>query len=178
MSGCVETVADRAVASARDSRWHVLQTKTRQEKALAATLDAAGVSHFLPLTPRVRYHGGRRRIVQAPLFSSYLFVWGPNEAAYFAMRTKRVARFVDVPDQGRLDEELQHLRAALERGGQLDPYPFLTRGRRVRVRAGPFQGVEGLVEERTDADRLVLQIQTLGQATSLEIDADLLEPIE
>jgi len=178
MSGEAECVIQRPVESATGCRWRVLQTKARQEKALSAALQATGVSHFLPLTPRVRYHGGRRRIVHEPLFASYLFLWGPIDDAYFAVRTKRVARMIEAPDQRRLDDELRQIRSALEQGGVLDPYPFLTQGRPVRVRAGPFQGVEGLVEERTGADRLVLQVHTLGRATSLEIDADLLEPID
>jgi hypothetical protein len=40
-----------------------------------------------------------------------------------------------------------------------------------------LKDVEGIVEQRRFPNRLVLQIQTLGQATSLEVDADLLEPV-
>lgn len=159
-------------------RWHVLQTRARQEKALSATLRAAGVPHFLPLIDRVRYHGGRRRIVREPLFSSYIFVWGANEAAYFAIETKRVVRSVPAQDQDRLAHEIEQIRRALAGGGELDPHAYLRRGRWVRVTAGPFQGLEGLVEDRPRPERLVLQIRTLGRAASLEIDADLLEPAD
>jgi len=38
--------------------------------------------------------------------------------------------------------------------------------------------LEGVVEQRGRADRLILQIHALGRATSLEIDAGLLEPVE
>jgi len=159
-------------------RWHVLQTRARQEKALARTLGAAGVQHFLPLVSRVRYHGGRRRVVREPLFASYMFLWGPNEAAYFAIETRRVVRSVPVPDQARLEHELEQIRAALALGVGLDAYRGLARGRRVRVTAGPFQGLEGMVEDRARPGRLVLWVHTLGRGASLEIDADLLEPAD
>lgn len=161
-----------------DERWHVLHTKSRQEKTVAEVLDAAGVRCYLPLLKKIAYHGGRRRAVELPLFSSYVFLWGPLEAAYFAIQTKRVVRTIPVPDQKRFDRELGQIRLALEGGAELDPYPYLQRGRHVRVRSGPFQGLEGLVEERLRQDRLILQVQTLGQATSLEIDASLLEIAE
>jgi transcription antitermination factor NusG len=48
----------------------------------------------------------------------------------------------------------------------------------VRVTAGPFKGIEGLVEERRSPDRLILQIHTLGRATALEIDPSILEPLD
>ena len=44
--------------------------------------------------------------------------------------------------------------------------------------AGPFRDIEGMIENRAKPDRLVLQIAALGRATSLEIDAGLLEPVE
>lgn len=159
-------------------RWHVLHTRSRQEKALAEVLDAAGIAYFLPSVRKVAYHGGRKRAVELPLFSSYLFLWGPLDAAYFAVSTKRVVRTIPVADQARLDHELAQIRLALAGGAELDPYPFLRRGRVVRVRSGPLQGVEGLVEERLKRDRLVLQVRTLGRATALEIDASLLEPAD
>ena len=44
--------------------------------------------------------------------------------------------------------------------------------------AGPFKGIEGVIEDRRSRDRLILQIYTLGRATALEIDPSLLEPLD
>ncbi len=158
--------------------WQVLHTRARQEKALARTLEAAGIDHYLPLTPRSSIRGGRKRIVQEPLFASYLFMYGATEAGYFAVATKRVSNVIRVTDQGRFVQELQQIRIALENRAELSPSRYLEVGRRVRVVDGPFRGIEGLIEDRSKIDRLVLQIAALGRATSLEIDADLLEPVE
>jgi len=166
------------VAAPAGERWHVLHTRSRQEKVVAQMLGAAGINHYLPLIRKVAYHGGRRRRVELPLFSSYVFLFGPLEAVYFAIESRRVVRSIAAPDQGRLENELQQIRTALSGGAVLDPYPFLTRGRLVRVSSGPFRGLEGLVEERLKQDRLILQVNTLGQAASLEIDAGLLEPVD
>lgn len=90
-----------------DNRWHVLQTRARQEKALARTLAAAGVEHYLPLLKRPRYRGARKRFVEEPLLSSYLFLYGPLEATYLAVATKRVANVIHVADQQRFVGELR-----------------------------------------------------------------------
>ncbi|MHC4429699.1 MAG: transcription termination/antitermination protein NusG, partial [Planctomycetota bacterium] len=161
-----------------ETRWHVLQTRSRQEKALARTLDAAGIEHYLPLTKRPRYRRGRKQFVEEPLFASYLFLHGPVEATYLAVATKRVANVIAVVNQSRLIDELDQIRRALDNGADLSSFGYLKAGRRARVSAGPFRGIEGLIEAWQKVDRLVLQIDALGRATSLEIDAGLLEPVD
>lgn len=160
------------------SRWQVLHTRSRQEKAVAELLDSTGVEVFLPLIRKVRYYGHRQRVAELPLFPSYVFVWGPHDSIFPAIASKRAVGAVRTSDQERLDRELLHLKLALEGKADLDPYPFLEEGRPVRVTAGPFKGIEGLVEERRSPDRLVLQIHTLGRATALEIDPSILEPLD
>lgn len=159
-------------------RWHVLHTKSRQEKALAETLDAMAIACFLPLARQKRYYGRRKIEVDLPLFPGYLFLYGTLEQAYSADRTKRVAHVIPVVDQARLDDELRQIHLAIAGHGQLDPYPYLTRNVRVQVIAGPLKGLRGVVEDRLKRDRLILQVDVLGQATSLEIDGSLLEPID
>jgi len=46
------------------------------------------------------------------------------------------------------------------------------------VIAGPLMGLEGIVVQTRGNMRLVLQIDMLGQAASVEIDVDMVEPIE
>jgi transcriptional antiterminator RfaH len=158
--------------------WHVLHTKARQEKALARNLDAAGIEHYLPLISRVRFRGPRKIVVREPIFASYLFMRGSIDMTYVAVATKRVAAVIPVTDQALFDRELAQIRLALTRGAELSPYRYLKVGRRVRVTAGPFRDIEGLVEAWRKSNRLVLQVQALGRATSLEIDAGLLEPVD
>ena len=179
---CVEVAAAGSWSDSKPANptplWHVLHTRARQEKALAKALFAAGIEHYLPLVNRVSFRGRQKCIIQEPLFASYLFLHGTIEATYFAIATKRVANAICVTDQQRFVDELKQIRLALDNKAELSPSRYLEVGRRVRVRSGPFSGIEGLIEDRSKTDRLVLQIAALGRATSLEIDADLLELVE
>jgi transcription antitermination factor NusG len=159
-------------------RWHVLQTKSRQEKALTESLLSRGMECFLPLAQVNRTHGGRRVKVELPLFPGYVFLRGSLEEAYEADRTKRVAKIIPVFDQKKLDEELRSLELALKASAVFDPFPYLKRGIRVEVISGPMRGVRGVIEDRLKRDRLVLQVDVLGQATSLEVDGAVLQPLD
>lgn len=158
--------------------WFVLHTRSRQEKILARELDGRQIAYFLPIVRRVRYYGVRRAMVEVPLFPGYLFLRGSLDEAYAADRTHRVAQIIEVGDQARIDWELKNVYLATAGGVDLDPYPFLKKGVRVEVRAGPLRGLQGVVEDATRKDRLVLQVDVLGRASSLEIDGSLLDVLD
>jgi transcription antitermination factor NusG len=159
-------------------RWHILHTKSRQEKALAESLASMGISYFLPLSKLQRTYGHRKEMVELPLFPGYVFLHATLEEAYFADRTKRVAKVIQVVDQATLIKELRQIQLALEAQVPLDPFPYLREGIRVEVRSGPLRGLRGIIEDRLKRDRLILQVETLGRAASLEIDGALLDVVE
>ena len=160
-----------------DFQWHVLHTSSRQEKILSDTLRVMKVPHFLPLVRQTRYYGKRKASIEAPLFPSYVFLFSNLEDAYQADRTGRVARIIPVPDQQELDNELRNLYLALSKNAELDRFPLLKNGVRVEVRSGPFRGLQGVIEDRSQANRLFLKVQMLGTAARMQIDAALLDPL-
>src|SRR5687768_11739103 len=150
--------------------WYVLRTRSRQEKILSQDLSAKNVAHFLPLITCTKYYGGRRARVEVPLFPGYLFLRGSLDDAYAVDRSGRVAQIILVPNQRRLDDELRNIHVALSSNAVLSPYPYLAVGVRVEVREGPFRGLRGVIEDHASKQRLILQVETLGQAVSVEID--------
>ena len=157
--------------------WHVLHTKSRQEKVVAADLAAMGIAHYLPLVRQVRYYGRRKAKVAMPLFPGYVFLRGNLEQVYAADRTKRIANIIAVNAQDQLDWELRNLHLALSKDAELTPFPYLRKGVRVEVRSGPFRGLQGVIEGPAAENRLILQVNLLGRAVSLEIEGALLDPI-
>jgi transcriptional antiterminator NusG len=158
--------------------WFVLHTKSRQEKALADDLANRGVPHFLPLVTKLRIWRKRKIPVEEPLFPGYVFLKGTTDEAYQADRTKRVAHIIPVADQKRLHWELQNLAVALSHKTTLDPYPYLKKGVRVEVTSGPLRGLQGFVEARTSIDKLILAIDMLGRAVSVELHGAQVDTLE
>ena len=94
------------------------------------------------------------------------------------LRTNRVANIIDVMDQQFLVSELSQIEAALRVGAPLVPHDYIKTGQWCRVKAGPLMGIEGIVQEVRQVTRLVLQVNILGQAASMEVDVDMIEPID
>ena len=158
--------------------WWVAHTKSRNEKALARDLINRDINYFLPMSWKVTHRTGRRIRSLLPLFSGYLFFCGNESQRLEVLRTNRVANLIEVKDQEKLLDELLNIEQALWAGAALKPHRYVQAGRRCRVIAGPLVDLQGVVLKTRTVTRLVLQIDMLGQAASVEIDTDLIEPIE
>lgn len=158
--------------------WWVAHTKSRNEKALAHDLIARDVPYFLPMTWNVRRHRQRTIRTLLPLFTGYIFFCGDDDKRVDVLRTNRVANIIDVMDQQFLVSELTQIEAALRMGAPLIPHDYIKTGQWCRVKAGPLMGIEGIVQEVRQVTRLVLQVNILGQAASMEVDIDMIEPID
>jgi transcription antitermination factor NusG len=158
--------------------WYLLRTKSRQEKVIASDLYARGVLHFLPLMLAVRYYGNKKAVVELPLFPGYVFLRGSLDDAYALDRAGRIAQIMPIGDQRKVNWELKNIAFALSHEAEVFQYPYLHKGVRVEVRSGPFRGLQGMVEDRLKRDRLILQVDILGRAVSLEVDGALLDVID
>lgn len=165
------------VKSIRDftGLWWVAHTKSRNEKALAQDLISKDISYFLPMSWKARRRKQRTIRSLLPLFSGYLFFCGNENQRVELLRTNRVANIIEVKDQQKLLDELSQIEQALQTGAPLTPYKYIKTGQHCRVIAGPLADLEGIVIRTQKTARLVLQIDMLGQAASLEVDIDMIE---
>jgi len=168
----VESIHDLA------GQWWVVHTKSRNEKALAHDLIRRNISYFLPMTWNVRRKSRRTIRSLLPLFSGYLFFCGRENDRLELLRTDRVANLIEVKDQQKLLKELQQIEQALRAGVPVTPHKYIKEGQKCRVIAGPLMGLEGVVARTRGAMRLVLQVDMLGQAASVEIDVDMIEIVD
>ncbi len=159
-------------------QWWVVHTRSRNEKALAHDLISKNISYFLPMSWKVSRRSRRTVRSLLPLFSGYLFFCGQEDQRVELLRTNRVANLIEVIDQETLLDELVQIDQALRAGAPLTPHKYIKTGQRCRVISGPLIGMEGIVVRSKNAIRLVLQIDMLGQAASVEIDIDMIEVLD
>lgn len=164
--------------AAEPRRWWALYTKARQEKSVARQLHKWGVPFYLPLVDKQLAYRGRRVTSHLPLFSAYVFLWGSEEERVKSLTTNRLSRVLEVIDQARLVDDLRQVQRLIESKAPLTVEARLKPGQRVRVKSGPFLGIEGVVLQRQKQSRLVLSVSFLQQGVSFEIDDFLLEPLD
>lgn len=161
-----------------EGQWWVVHTRSRNEKALAQDLRSKDISYFLPMSWKVSRKSRRTTRSLLPLFNGYLFFCGKENERVELLKTNRVAHLIEVDNQQKLLDELVQVNQALQSGAPLTPHNYIKTGQRCRVIAGPLMGLEGIVVRSNNAVRLVLQIDILGQAASVEIDVDMIEVLD
>jgi len=127
---------------------------------------------------RVRRRRGRTIRSLLPLFSGYLFFCSDEDERLELLKTNRVANLIEVKNQAKLLGELVQIEHALRTGANLTPYKYIRAGQHCRVIAGPLADLQGIVVKTKNTTRLVLQIDMLGQATSVEIDTEMIEVLD
>ena len=158
--------------------WWVAHTKSRNEKALAQDLIGKDINYFLPMGWKVHRRRGRTIRSLLPLFGGYLFFCGEENERVELLRTNRVANLIEVKDQQKLLAELLQIEQALRAGAPLVPHKYLKAGQLCQVIAGPLANLHGIIVKTKNATRLVLQIDMLGQAASVEMDTDMIEILD
>lgn len=158
--------------------WYALYTRHQHEKIAAGSLLSRGVEVFLPLCEEIRAWSDRRKKLSVPLFPCYVFVRSRLNRRHDILATPGVHDFVSFGRNPAAipQAEMEHLRNAA-RLARIEPHPFLRYGDWVRVKVGPFQGVEGYLVRRKNQARLVLSVEILQKSASVEIDAALTERI-
>ena len=161
-------------------RWYAVHTRSRHEKQVGLFLSEKGVETFLPLVHTLSRRRDRKKYVDIPLFPGYLFVFAEKERLYDVKYTRGVTRIIGtdlgvptpIPDR-----QIQDIKSVMETEVQLDPFPYLKKGRMVRVKSGPLKGLEGILVERKGHYKLVIQIDLLQKGAAAEVYISDIEPI-
>ncbi len=165
------------MATTTNDLWRVAYTKPRHEKSVARELEARGVPFFLPLQRKTSYMRGRRITSLLPVFPSYVFLCVSDDERDIAFKTNRVVSVTDVYDGERLRRELKQIRRLIESDVPITIESQIQPGQRVRVRRGPFAGLEGTVLLRRNEMRLLVSIDFLQRGASFAIEDYMLEPL-
>jgi transcriptional antiterminator NusG len=163
------------------SQWFAVWTRSRQEKTAASMLESLGVSHFLPLRSEVRQWSDRKQVIAMPLFPGYLFVHIERtaESQLSVRKVPGIVKFVG-NHSGPLaipENEVENLRAIATRGNGCSPHPFLRVGDLVRVVRGPFSGIEGIFVRCGAQTRVVVSVEIIQRAVSVEVSGSDVEQI-
>jgi len=159
-----------------EPRWYAVHTNVNQEKQVALQFGQRSIEHHLPLYESERHWKDRRVRLQMPLFPGYLFVRIVLRDRFRVQQMPTVVRLVSfagvpVPVS---ENEIHALQNCLARGQRVEPHPYLQAGRRVRVRRGFLEGLEGIIQRRKNKTRLIVSFELIMRSVSVEIEeADL-----
>ncbi len=163
--------------------WYACFTRARHEKRVRTALAQRGFEAYLPLYPRKRQWKDRKKVVDWPLFPSYVFLRMTLRELHRVLATPGVSTVVRTGEyptpipEAELENVRRFVHALTVSGSEPDPWPFLREGQWVRVVRGPFEGVYGIIRERRGRKRMLVGLEKIGQGFEVDIAAGDLKPV-
>ncbi|MFZ0420443.1 MAG: UpxY family transcription antiterminator [Candidatus Sulfotelmatobacter sp.] len=175
-----QPITDAAISGC-DQTWYAVQTRARHERVVVERFREKGLTTFLPLVTEIRRWSDRKKVLELPLFSCYVFVKivNTNEDRLRVLSTESVFDFVGLPRQGTPipDEQIDAVRTIVEERLNWQSHPFLKIGQRVRIRGGALDGIEGILLDRNGRNSLVISVDLIQRSMAIRIDGYSVVPV-
>jgi transcription termination/antitermination protein NusG len=153
--------------------WYAIWTRSRHEQVVREQLENKGYEAFLPTVPRWSRWKDRKKKVDWPLFPGYCFARFNGHERLPILKCSGVVSIVSF--DGEMvpipDFEIDGIRRVVDSELQFDPCPFIREGTMVEVVHGPLKGIVGRLIRKGAHARLMLAVDLIGQAVSIEVDA-------
>ena len=151
-------------------------TRSRHEQVVREQLERKEIETFLPTINKWSRWKDRRKQIAWPLFPGYCFARFDRfdvAARFGVLRCTGVVNIVSFDGEPApiAPEELENIRRLVDTDLQYDPCPLIHEGMMVEVVHGALKGVVGRLVRKGSHARLVLSVDLIGQAVSVEVDA-------
>ncbi len=155
------------------SHWHAVWTRSRHEQVVCGQLQQKAIESFLPTISRWSRWKDRKKKIDWPLFPGYCFARFPSSTRLDVLKCSGVVTIVSVDGAPAPipDHEIDSIRQLVESDLAYDPCPLIHEGDQVEVTHGPLKGVVGRLIRKNDKARLLLSVDLIGQAVSVDVEA-------
>lgn len=157
--------------------WFVAYTVSKAEKLINTQIQELGIESYLPLQKVKRQWSDRVKLVEVPLFPSYLFVKTTKEKIPQLKSMRGIAWFIAF--QNKLatiqEQEIELIRKVLAGGKEvIVTNNKFNSGQQVMIKEGPFAGLEGILIKEKGKNRFIMELKGLEQSISIDIPTNYL----
>ena len=155
-----------------EEKWYALYTRPRAEKLVFQRLVEEGIETFLPLQKTYRMWSDRKKLVEKPLLSSYVFVKTNKKNFPRVYKTNGVVKFVSFEGQpvSIPQNQIDNLRLLINSDAEIEvSSEKFTPGDNVEVINGSLIGLTGELIKIGSKNRVVVRIDRLDQNLILKI---------
>ncbi len=162
-------------------KWFALYTKPRWEKKVSNVLDAKGVESWCPLKRTEKQWSDRKKIVEEPLFASYVFVHIDDKEKPAVLMTNGIVNFVYHIGKPAVirDKEIEIIkRFLLEKDASISVQSLqsLDQNTRIKVDHGIFMDTTGIVV-KGGKKKVFVKLESLDQVMIVEFPVEHLSPL-
>ena len=160
-------------ATDTELHWFALWTRSRHEQVVRQQLEQKRIDVFLPTVTKWSRWKDRKKKIDWPLFPGYCFARFNAKERMPILKCTGVVNIISFQGEPAPipEHEIDGIRQLVDSELAFDPCPLIREGMMVEVMHGPLKGVVGRLVRKNEKARLVLSVDLIGQAVSVEVDA-------
>lgn len=166
----------------KDVCWYAVYVRSRYEKKVHHYLLEKGLTSYVPLIETVRQWSDRKKKVVEPLIRGYVFVRiNYHKEHIHVFDTDGVVKFIGIGKTPSVisDRDIDWLKRLTHEPDAIgETVHSIPVGRKVRVLAGPFKDMEGVIRKEGREEHLVVYFESIMQGVEVSIVPELLAPID
>ena len=157
--------------------WIAVYTKSRHEQIVVNELNKKNIESYCPMFKERRQWSDRKKWVHFPLFRSYVFANIEINENIYVLQTIGVNKIVKFQEKISIipDQVIDNIKNIIEGGYNVEQTDYFIKGDEVRVVSGPLKGLDGVVLDLRGANKIIIKIEAIQQAFSVEISSGLLK---
>ena len=163
-----------------DARWFAIYTRFKREKTVLRELTQNGIDAYLPLQKVLRQYGRKKKWVELPLFSCYVFVKITKAEYVPVLSTEGVVRFISFSQNliSIPESEILTIQRIVETEIPLTVQPReFEHGDVVEIISGNLTGMRGILKEVHGKNKVLIELAHLGYTLKLELPSTILRKI-
>ena len=163
---------EKFIKKKSENKWYAIYTRPRAEKQVYERLVEAEIETFLPLQKTYRMWSDRKKLVEKPLLSSYVFVKTNNRDFPKVYKTQGVVKFVSFEGTPASipQKQIDNLRLLIDSDAEIEvSSEKFAQGDNVEVIRGSLIGLTGELIKIGSRNRVVVRIDRLDQNLILKI---------
>ena len=162
-------------------KWYALYTKPRWEKKVNLVLNNKGIECWCPLRKTEKQWSDRKKIIEEPLFTSYVFVYIEEADRTKVLMTDGILNFVYYVGKPAVirNEEIDLIKKYLsetEAKVTVQSLSSLDENTRIKVNHGVFMDTTGTVI-KGGKKKVYVKLESLDQVMIVEFPIEYLSPI-
>jgi len=158
-------------------KWIAVYTKSRHEQIVINELSKKDIESYCPMFKERRQWSDRKKWVQFPLFRSYVFARIHLKENIFVLQTIGVNKIVKFQNKISIipDQVINDIKNIVDGGYKIQQVDYFIKGDEVSVVSGPLKGVNGIIQDLKGDRKLIMKVEAIRQAFSIEISPEKLK---
>lgn len=157
------------------AQWYACYTRSRAEKKVAARLTSEGIECYLPLKKKRRKWSDRLKVVEFPLFTSYVFVKVEQHELSRVRQLSDIVMYITFEGKAASipDEQIEVIKRILDSNEELELVAAgMNPGQKIEILKGQLMGVKGELVRHQGRHKVLIRLDEIGHGLLIALEAD------